>query len=301
MRLIPALLCTGLLAASFVAHAKKEKAPQPKQFIDRSVIVYPNAVPGFVFAEKKYDPAQWTYGVSLRYGIAAAPDVRLDVFVYPIGRTPASRVLDEHIAVVQAAVKDAGERKVYASVVIDPPTTFDIGGVAPAAEEKAPAPVDESTQADKPKKGADPALEKFIQDTMAPKPIPGRKVAMSFDLEGRPQQSLGYVFNKQLFLFKIRITTDKARLSTETFNTIADDAARQIIPAITIHNEGKCGVMEIAVDEKKDDADAGARSLITEMVRVQSEGCAAALGKAKPPADTGQETIVYPADTWKSE
>ncbi len=307
MRLAHALTFALLLSLPFAAVAKKTPAAEAKQFIDQSLIVYPNAVPGLTFVEKKYDPASWTSGVGLHYVITTAPDIRLDVFVYPLGRAPVGQALDAHIKDVQRAVQLYQDRGTYSYVVIGKTEEFNLGAPAPAAEPSpadAPKPaaagpvVEGASKKETAKNGADPAFEKFIVDTLAPQPIPGRKVSMGFDYEGKPRQSLGYVFNKQLFLFKIRITAETARMNPVQFNQLADDAARALIPAIEVHNAGTCGNIVIAADEK--DPEAGAQMLITEMARTQREGCSSALGKYKAPAGTGQETIVYPADTWKS-
>lgn len=302
MRLAHAVFCTVLLSLPFAAVAKKEKASKPQQFIERSVIVYPNAVPGLTFAEKKYDAQSWSAGVSLRYELTAAPEVVLDVYVYPLGRAPAGPTLDGEIKAVGDAVREAGKQAIYSSVVIGTPEPFDIGApvVATDASDVSPATPTAAVNSEPAAKATNPALQAFITETLAKGPIPGRKLVMGFDHSGRPKQSLGYVFNKQLFLLKVRITADTATMNPLQFNDLADAAAREIIPAIQVHNVGDCGITHVRAEDMTDDDMANARFLITDLARLQRESCVSSADKIDAVPGTGQETIVFPPDTWKS-
>lgn len=59
------------LFASTMATAKK--APEPKQFLDKSVIAFPNSIGDYVLAETRYEPEHWSHRVTSLWTVNAAP------------------------------------------------------------------------------------------------------------------------------------------------------------------------------------------------------------------------------------
>ncbi len=304
MRLAQVLFCTLLLSLPLAATAKKEKTAAPKQFIDRSVVVYPTSAPGLSFVDRSYSAENWPSGVGLHYRIDDAPEIRFDVFVYPTGRSPEAAAVEQSMAEVKAAIEDAAQKNTYTSVVFGESVDFPIATMKDAAESESEAtsvvPTPNATTPVTAKAGDSSSLDARVLALFAEHPFAGRKLAIGFDLDGKPRQSLAYTFYKQLFLFKIRITADTALMNPVQFNALADAAARALIPAITVHNEGQCGNIVIATDAKSKDADDAAYQLMSGMVQVKKENCAASLGPNLVPAGSDSETIVYPDATWKS-
>ena len=120
-------------------------------------------------------------------------------------------------------------------------------------------------------------------------------------------RSLGYVFYRHLFAFKVRVTASADSMDDTTFEALADTATRKLVPRIQVENYGQCG--SIAVTAPHPDVDeetrsrAAAEELLRGTARVLAGNCAATEG-VKPAHERHGETriaIVYPPDSWRSE
>ena len=308
-------LCLLLACAATLAHAADGAKPEPA-FLERTVVYYPKAIGDYTLVDSGFDPAHWTSGLGLRYAIADAPVV-LDIFVYPHGRMPPADAMARGLKEVEEGVREQERLGTYRDVRFAEVDTFPVplplNGTPPnppPARDDSKAPTADTPTAP----GATPADEEKSRiivemlDQLGGNPsatLEGRRRAIALLHGEEPRQSLAYLFYRQLYLVKVRASAPLAAGSDAAFVALVDKAVRTLVPAIEIHHEGACGNAIVYVPEAGAPADAGAadtgKQMMSELVRVQREGCAASLGKLEPPAGFGQQEIRYPPDTWKSE
>lgn len=307
------LLVLLLLATTTVA----QKLPEPEQFIDKSIISFPNTSEQYVLIETHYDPEQWPYGVTSQWSVDGAPEgLRLSVFVYPIGRAGESDAVAEqvadvehqmHEAVKQGAYSDlsVGERKPFVVVAAKSSILKERG----ARDADADKPVDLAPQ---PEVGveANDASDPLATALAAAQPSAnnhGQRQSFRFTREGVPMRSLGYVFYRHLFAFKVRVTAPADSMDDTTFEALADTATRKLVPRIQVENYGQCGSITVAAPHPDADKEALSRSaaevLLRGMAHVLAGNCAATEGVKTEHEPRGETriAIVYPPDSWRSE
>ncbi len=311
------------LLASTMATAKK--APEPKEFLDKSVITFPNSIGDYALAESRYDPEHWSHGVTSLWTINAAPDgVRLNVFVYPIGRADEKDVVAQQIAEVEDGMYRAVDQGIYADLVIDKHEAFAVVAAESfvvKSRQKNSSAAQEGSEDAKPdeplalmpkpefrleaKDAADP-LAATLAASMPAANNYGLRQSFRYTFNDVPVRSLGYVFYRHLFAFKVRITAPLDSMDDATFEALADTATRTLVPRIDVKNYGQCG--NITVSESDPDADeetnstAMAQQMLMGIARVRADNCASAEGK-RSAASSRRSTrieIAYPAGIWNS-
>ena len=124
-----AFLLALLAGTSAVAAAKQ--IPEPRQFLDKSIVTLPASTRDYRLANVRYDPAQWMQGVVSRWVVNAAPgELRLTLFVHPMGRTGEDHAVALQLAEVAHFMDAAVKQGVYADLVAGEPEAF----VVPAPE-----------------------------------------------------------------------------------------------------------------------------------------------------------------------
>lgn len=303
MNFRPVLVATCLVAAlAFAAPAaadKRGKRQPPRAFIETSAIVAPERVGEFVLEASQQWPDQKFAGVQFRYQLPGQEALRIDVFVYPHGDMPPARAIEtgtrDFLDTLDAQVR-AGNFSDF-QVLGDAPMTLprfastDANAASPAASSEPPATAAENTPKDtaatapaqaaatsKAQAGdatdpvdADP-IAALLADAARTK---GRRLALSYRIADPdiPSQriemrSMGYLFYKQLYLFKGRISAAASQIGEAEFQALTDRAMRALIPAIQVFNTGGCAQVTINIDPDKldsDSADGMALDLIAAM------------------------------------
>lgn len=287
------------------ARSRKDKdAAQP--FIVETRIAAPKRVGEFELESTYYDPATKHAGASLRYLLPDHPEIRFDLFVYPAGDMP-------HDTAMTSGMKDfvdsfdAGVKmKYYSNLKIVDIVDFVIG---PRTETPA-------TQEDKPAANTTPESEAdaIIEAALAPKPVSSKRIELRYDMrmdetgETVPMRSRGYLFYKQLYYFKGRISVAESRMDQATFDRLSDRAMRELVPAVQASNIGGCAKTEIviggeALDKGKAGIDALMSQMIGQMADSNSRHCFAdrAHATASEPDKAEIITIEYDPDDWGSQ
>ncbi|HEX7965342.1 MAG TPA: hypothetical protein VF651_06455 [Gammaproteobacteria bacterium] len=195
------------LAACASQGHKQEAAAAPggeqkseKPLITRSAVFFPGETADLELYQKYVYPDA-PNGVQMTYRSKALPEARIDFFVFVLGRGSQAQGLkagDERMRYEIQAATKAGK---YEDLKFTDESDF------PVTE------ADGST-------------------------LPGRRLLLTMNGDGRPLASAGYMFYKQLYLIEIRIT-DAAK-AEDMLRQVGDQAARQVVPLIHILNEGDC-------------------------------------------------------------
>ncbi len=292
-------------AQPVTARSRKDKdATQP--FIVETRIAAPKRVGEFELESTYYDPATKHAGASLRYLLPDHPEIRFDLFVYPAGDMP-------HDTAMTSGMKDfvdsfdAGVKmKYYSDLKIVDIVDFDIG---PKTETTAP-------QEDKPAANTPPESEAdaIIEAALAPKPVSGKRIDLRYTMrmdetgETVPMRSRGYLFYRQLYYFKGRISVAGSRVDQVTFDTLSDRAMRELVPAVQASNIGGCASVEIVVDKETATKSGGTiGDLLMQVVGESLDGIhrncheTRAEAKASEPKQAEIITIEYDPDDWGSQ
>jgi hypothetical protein len=294
--LVAACLVAALAFAPSAAADKRSKRQPPRAFIEASAIVAPERVGEFVLEGSQQWPDQKFAGVQFRYLLPGHEALRIDVFVYPHGDMPQARAIEtglrDFLDTLDAQVR-AGNFSDF-QVLNDAPMTLPrfassvAEKVLPAAASEAPAGTAEGRPKDTAPAQAAAASEAQAGDASDPAdadPITalladaaqskGRRLALSYRIADPdiPSQriemrSMGYLFYKQLYLFKGRISAAASQIGEAEFQALTDRAMRELIPAIQVFNAGGCAQVAINVDPDKldgDSADSIALDLVAAM------------------------------------
>lgn len=292
------------LLASTSAVAAKE-APEPGQFLDKSIVTLPGSTADYRLADIRYEPEQWMRGVVSRWVVNAAPgELRLTMFVHPMGRTGEENAVALQTAEVTHFMDEAVKQGVYTDLVVGERQPFAVVAPGPSLFEGNPEPA-----------GAMPKPEPAIaagDDSgalVAALPSPnthGQRQSFAFTEKGVPMRSLDYVFYRHLFAFKVRVATPVDSMDETMFAALADTAVRKLVPRVDVRNYGQCGNLALpgpdtGAGDKAAPKPSG-QPLILALARIRADNCAVA-EDAKSAGESGGERrieIVYPPDTWRA-
>lgn len=294
---MPPPFLTGLaLALALAGPACAEDAAKPAPFIARSLVRFPVDEPGYRLVKAETMPGRPDYGVSLRYDVADAPGLRLDLYVYPLGRVPAARALEIGLKDVEGGIRAKVADGTYGDARFETPTVFDL---TPPEAPSTPA-----TPADPPKPDSDEArvLATLARLKAADRSLEGRRQAITLVHKGQDEQSLAYLFYRYLFLVKVRASTSSAVVPPANFAEAVDAAVTRLVPRIEVVNVGGCGNIVIHKPRAEDDKAMQAemtQELLGEAERVRREGCVTRPEAIDPAGPMQERMLEYPEGTWK--
>lgn len=288
-----------------------EAAPlTAKQFIDRTYISLPESVGDYSLARVGYDPGQFAAGVSGAYALKGAPEpFTITLFVYPQGRSEEKAAVEAQIAEVEDAIR---QQQDYTKIEAGPRTVFVVDAPKPSAlpNEKngrkqrilTLQPVKVAAEAATDDDG--PSLVELLKEASPPLQSTGLRQGFSFDHKGDSVRSAGFVFYRNLYNIKLRISAPSSAMDQAAFDKLADATARALVPKVDIRNFGQCGQMLVGTQDSGDkarDARVFARNMLREQGRVERENCADSEGPTPDPVDAGYDRreIVYPEGIWR--
>lgn len=282
----PALVSVCLLAlVAGTAPAKPKQPPAPaRAYIETSYLVAPKTADVFQLTRSKYEPAAKAAGAGFHYAMTTHPELVIDVFVYPAGRRDPATALAEGLAAFRRDMASAVTKGTYARLDELTHAPFVLGG------EAAPAPAN----------GLDAAVQAAIAESER---TPGEKLQLDLRLQsGMRLFSNGYLFYKQLYYFKVRVSAAQDAIAQDSFDTLADQAARTLVPAIQVANVGGCADAAIHLDVN-DTPEHNAVELVRQARLQMGFNCHASAKDAgiDQAADTVDVVeITYSADDWAS-
>ncbi|WP_051175995.1 hypothetical protein [Luteimonas mephitis] len=307
----------ALASALFVpaADARQEQAPgerkaEARPFIETSYVIAPERIGEFVIEGSSYDAANKYAGAGFRYALPGHQETRFDVYVYPAGRSAEADAVERGMVEFKAGFAEAEEAGYYGNVRIVEESDFTLE--LPGPEPGSASPGDMAADAAAPTRDAsereapgeldtgEAALARMLLEASQ---HTGRRVSVQLDLlpQGMPMHSDGYLFHKQLYFFKVRVSAARERIDDAGFRALADRAARSLVPAIDVVNIGDCANAVITVDPDGD-PQAIAEALVTQSVAYQRENCfkdAATAGITEKSADARVVEIGFDAQDWR--
>ena len=289
------------MACAFVSAAFADEPANPasnRPFIETSYIIAPLSVGDFTLEDSEYDERNKTSGAGFRYALKGHQESRVDVFVYPAGLEERAEALSHGMADFKADIQSAEQAGYYTDVRMLDETDFPLFGNADQGGAKA---AKSSPATDAEESGREAILRELIE---ANKPL-GRKLQMQFNMQplGMAMHSDGFLFYKQLYFFKVRVSAARERIDEVAFQALADNAARMLVPAIEVDNIGGC--LDNTIEVPKDaDPDAIGRILIRRTAEIQGKSCfdsATSADIAKKSKNARTVTIAFNPDDWKSQ
>lgn len=295
------------LAAAAPAGARPGTADQPTVFVSETRVAAPKRIGEFVLQQTRYDPAHKSAGAMLRYGLDDRPDVRIDLFVYPAGEMAEAVAVERELENFLASFDAGVQLKYYSGLRILGTSTFEIapaGGTVPA-DAGSPGPAGEDAQS---RRAA------VIEAALAPRAIVGKRVDLRYRMhledtgEDIPMRSRGYLFHKQLYYFKARISIADSQLEEAAYAALSDHAVRTLVPAVSAGNIGACAKTEIRIG--RDDLQAGGATAGAVLAQRFGQAMASAGRKnchstraeveADEPADAEVITLEFAPGDWSA-
>ncbi len=287
--------------ATTALEAKTEKSTSAsKALIERSAIILPKVINGYQLVDFSFEEKHKFSGVQARYVSNKYPDIAIDFFVYPVGTGPENKILASGMEDFVGSLKQAEELGYFEKLVIEPEQDLLLNknGLQLKPKEKTGTATTSSALAKKIDK------EAVMASLLEEKDLSGKKLFLSHTQKSAPMQSLGYLFYRQLYFTKVRVTIASDKLSSDEFNTMADAAVSNIVPMIESRNVGSCtnstitvGIPENAGNE--DTSDIFMQQLVNGLNRRKADNCVEDLQLNKiSKSDFEVITIEYTPEDW---
>ncbi len=284
-------------APQAAADAPLPEAPTPpdRPFIERSLVIAPEQVGKFKLYSMNDYPGQPGAGIQVRYQHDDFPDVRVDLFVYPVGRVDRGPVLDTAMRDLRQSLQYAVEKGSYTDLEFGQDGEFDLrrvdsdGSVLPPGE---PLPASSDTD----------DLEAVLADLSNRQDYRiGRLLEARLRMGDEAMDSRGYLFYRGLFLVKGRISATAIALPGESFDRFTHLAMATLVPLVTARSTGGCFKREIFVDpDAKDASEILAKQLVVSVAQEKQEQCAEQLDETVPDGHRAMP-LVFDPQMWGGE
>lgn len=287
------LIIATALAALPPAASTAEPAPAPaatpaRQFIESSDIAAPRQIGPWRLVDRSFDPKNKPAGAGFSYVHPDHKGLIASVYVYPAGLMASDAALERGLADFRSDLQAAVRAGVYTDLQERGSTAFTV----PQTDGHAGSDRDDAVLA---------AMAARVDGGR----LAGQKLQLRMDLTSSdrrpgelPMRSNGYLFYKQLYYFKVRVSGAEALMDEAAFQALADDAARSLVPAIEVTNVGACANFNItlAQDQTPEQMAAAASQQLAAQMRYNCHEAARA-----PAEGTEVVRIDYDASDWTSQ
>ncbi|MDO5610963.1 MAG: hypothetical protein Q4G62_09390 [Pseudomonadota bacterium] len=295
------VLCTLLVAGTTPAHADSQtpaaaqpaasaEPNPPRGLIEQSWLIAPRSVGAFRLIEHSYDPAHKAAGAMFRYQALPEPDTIVDVFVYPAGQGTQATLLEAGMRDFRRSLKDAERAGYFDNVKIGDDSRFALDPAAPAYAKPA-------------KRRARQDADAVIQSALAEQQLVGQRMLMTMQT-GQSRQAIrsaGYLFYKNMYFYKVRISIPEVRMDASTFAETSDHAARSLVNGIDVLNVGDCS--KVAYINPKANENQLMQQLISQVMARQGDNCSQTLdaGMLEEKRRLAETVLIeFDADDWRS-
>ncbi len=323
------LLATTIALCAFAlpigAKSKSDDANprQDQPFIAETHVFAPQRVGEFLLeGTRRYDAKDKFGGVSFRYQHPDYPQLRVDLFVYPIGQREVEQALDVGMRNFLSSMQPAVDAGLYRDVIEGETIEFDLDlplndlqddRSSSDADTRRGVTAENRAEIDD-KDAKETEKEALLAQLLtAGKHIDGRRMSLSYDYHGDtssewfPMRSRTYLFYRQLHYFKGRISVAASQIDEAAYAAFTDRAMRELVPAVQAYNIGSCGDSTVYVNvdvPKEEAADQIMRSLIEISTRSARDNCHSAADEkelTKLRQSAAVETFVYSTTDWKAK
>lgn len=270
-----------------------EDGNAPDAFVSRTHVSIPKQAGDYVLEGTTFDPSNRAAGVGARFSHPDHPKTRFDLYIYPAGQMEAGQAIEYGMQDFIGTFQYATAQGAYRDLEILDRTTFPL-----------PLEIGEELVPHDP---TDPLAEIVLASRE--KAIPGERLKLSMRHlpSNLPLQSRGYLFYRQMYYFKGRISAAEYSMDIPAFDALADDAMRTLVPAISALNVGSCATINVPVDDSEPDEEKrmqfGAIALVKGIARVKANNCTGELSTerlAELTANSEVVTIEFAPDEWSS-
>ncbi|MEG3049151.1 MAG: hypothetical protein RR792_03035 [Thermomonas sp.] len=278
-----------LLTLSTAGTSMAAPAGPARAYIEATHVVAPEQVGEFSLERASFDPKAKYSGAGFTYESDDQPRPVISVYVYPAGQMTQDAALRDGMAAFREDLRLAQEAGTYGDLEIVDADAFPLSGTGEVAEDAKGTP-------------ADAELLAIIAKASR---IDGQHLGLRMRLPGQDVdiQSAGFLFYKQLYYFKVRISVAADAMPPDAFKAFADRAARILVPAIQAVNIGACANATITLPSDGSPEEAGG-ILVREATLHQGYNCHASRTDAKLEALSRGARVIeigYSAAEWKSE
>jgi hypothetical protein len=313
--LIATLGVVALIAAA--SHAAKaavgsdRRAERP--FVEKTLISAPKRIGEFILESASYSPEQKFSGAALQYGHPDHPAIRFSLFIYPAGKMSQEQAMTSGMKVFRASLDEGVKIKFFNDLKVLESIDFSI-------------PLRARTVADTPSVeaadvsgGNGDAKDEILPSgllalTDSSQSLKGQRLSLSYEIKDEatggqiPMRSRGYLFYKQMYYYKGRISAANSQSGETEFSSMSDRAMRELIPAIEALNIGGCSNITVYVNVEETDEKKRADDLMASLLQAsrdqETRNCAAEIETGKYAAehpDAEIITIEYAPNDWTSQ
>jgi len=271
------------LLVAMAAAATAADAPV-RAYVETSYVVAPQRVAGFRLADARFDPQNKYAGAGFTYKADEDPRPVISVFVYPAGRMAQDEAPRDGMAAFRHDLQRARETGTYDRLETGIEDAFPLAAHSDASDT------------------SDLSQDAELLATIASySRIDGRRLGLKAHLARQDLElrSVGFLFYRQLYYFKVRVSVEAGAMASDAFDRFADRAARTLVPAIQAVHVGDCANASITVPD--DNPEEAARILVREATLQQGYNCHAdrmAAGIDALSRDARVIEIGYTANEW---
>lgn len=278
-----------VLALSTAPVSIAAPAEPARAYIEATHIVAPEQVGEFSLERASFDPKAKYSGAGFTYESDDHPRPVISVYVYPAGQMAQDEALRDGMAAFREDLRLAQEAGTYSDLEIVDADAFPLSAPGEVAKDAIGTPLDTELLA---------IIAKASR-------IDGQRLGlrMRYPKQEADIQSAGFLFYKQLYYFKVRISVAADAMSSDAFKAFTDRAARALVPAIQAVNIGACANATITLPSDGNPEEAGG-ILVREATLHQGYNCHASRTDAKLDALSRDAKVIeigYSAAEWKAE
>ncbi len=287
-------------------------------FVLKSYIFAPEQAGASKLVDTSFDPDEKRAGAGFTYRDAAQPNAHISVFVYPLGAMNETVAMQRGMQDFRENLEFVQKHGIFSELKITGAAPFEaprrVAGDTPVEASRPPppagTPLPSTTTADTGmaspghvRNALDERIARAIAEASPGDTLHGQRLQMQMLREGTAYASLGYLFYKQLYLIKVRISVPAGTLDMTAFTTFGDRVVRAIVPRIETVNVGACGTIVLPAGNSAASSEDIAVQLARDSTRVLADNCTA---KVKEPELLARHhgdavlAIHYDADDWTS-
>ncbi len=258
----PVLLMLSMLTGT-LATPQVHDENTAQSFVVRTHVIIPRQIDGYVLQGTSYDPSNRAAGVGARFAHPDHSETRFDVYIYPAGQMEPGQALDRGMRDFIGTFQYATTQGAYKDLEILDRSPFSLP-IETTGETEPPDPTDPLAD-----------IARALRETA----IPGERLKLSLTHlpSNIPLQSRGYLFYRQMYYFKGRISAAQDSIDSTSFDALTDNAMQTLVPAISALNVGSCATIHIPIDTHETDerkqAEQGALALIKGAARARANNC----------------------------
>lgn len=275
------------LAASTILPLAARAENAPSQLIEHSHIIAPYTVGAYQWKESQFNAQKLSAGAGFTYQHSRHPELRISVFVYPAGLGADKATLEFGMQEFHAGLQQAQQLGITTRITEE--SAFDLPYSLVDGKEN--------------EKAGSNANDPFLA-VLARWKIPGQRLLMEQTHNGMALHSAGYLFYRSLYFYKVRVSAPKDGMESATFNQLADDVARSLVPAITVINVGDCGKQNTIYLPKDGESEEIAISMSEQLLAMQGRNCSAKLEAQQLREKMRNADVIridFPANAWSEQ